>query len=138
MPEKNKRIDLNDRETITIGIVRKQPLKKIARLLGRHVTSISNEIREHRIFVSGSYYAGNDCRYAKGCDKRHVCGDEDCPMFCYACHKDCHQYCPEYATKKCRKYDSPFALMTLFSFSLIKIPLLHSIRGMCSFLYLHW
>ena len=28
-------------------------------------------------------------------------------MFCYACHKDCHQYCPEYATKKCRKYDSP-------------------------------
>ena len=107
MDEKNKRIDLNDRETIAIGIVRKQPLKKIARLLGRHVTSISNEIRKHRIFVSGSYYAGNDCRYAKGCDKRHVCGDEDCPMFCYACHKDCHQYCPEYATKKCRKYDSP-------------------------------
>ena len=107
MVEKNKRIDLNDRETIAIGIVRKQPLKKIARLLGRHVTSISNEIRKHRIFVSGSYYAGNDCRYVKGCDKRHICGDEDCPMFCYACHKDCHRYCPEYATKKCRKYDSP-------------------------------
>ena len=28
MVEKNKRIDLNDRETIAIGIVRKQPLKR--------------------------------------------------------------------------------------------------------------
>ena len=89
MSEKNKRIDLNDRETIAIDIVRKQPLKKIAGLLGCHVTSISNEIRKHRIFVSGNYYVGNDCRYVKGCDKRNICGDEDCPMFCYACHKDC-------------------------------------------------
>ena len=91
MSEKNKRIDLNDRETIAIDIVRKQPLKKIAGLLGCHVTSISNEIRKHRIFVSGNYYVGNDCRYVKGCDKRNICGDEDCPMFCYACHKDCHR-----------------------------------------------
>ncbi len=42
---------LDDRESIAIGIVRKQPLKKIAQLLGRHVTLIFIEIRKHRIFV---------------------------------------------------------------------------------------
>ncbi len=107
MQEKNKRINLDDRESIAIGIMRHQPLKKIAKLLGRHVTSITNEIKKHRIFVRGSYYAGNDCRYAKGCDVRHVCGDDDCPMYCYACPKDCHNFCMEYSTKKCRKYDKP-------------------------------
>ena len=77
MSEPTKRINLDDRESIAIGILRKQPLKKIAELLGRHVSSISNEIKKHRIFVRGSYFAGNDCRYAKGCDKRHMCGDTD-------------------------------------------------------------
>ena len=94
------RINDADREKIALGIVRKQPLKKIAALLGRHLTSITNEIKKHRIFVRGSYYAGNDCRYAQGCDKRHVCGDPDCKMYCYTCPKSCHDFCPEYVIHK--------------------------------------
>lgn len=101
------RINDADREKIALGLVRKQPLKRIAALLGRHLTTITNEIKKHRVFVRGSYYAGNDCRYANGCDKRHVCGDEDCKMYCYTCPKNCHDFCQEYATHKCKKYEKP-------------------------------
>ena len=93
MVKKATRIDESDRETILIGIVRKQPLKRIAALLNRHLSSITNEIRKHRVFVRGSYFAGNDCRYAKDCGERNVCGDMDCKMYCYSCPKNCHDFC---------------------------------------------
>lgn len=51
MTENNKRLNLDDREFILIGILRRQPLKRIAAHLNRHVTSISNEFKNHRIFV---------------------------------------------------------------------------------------
>lgn len=107
MSERKSKLNLNDRETIEIGIIRKQPLKRIATLLKKHVASIAREIKRHRIFVSGSYYAGNDCNGAKGCTKRHVCGDESCPMYCYSCIKDCHKYCPDYYSTKCTAYLKP-------------------------------
>ena len=107
MSERKSKLNLNDRETIEIGIIRKQPLKRIAVLLKKHVASIAREIKRHRIFVSGSYYAGNDCNGAKGCTKRHVCGDESCPMYCYSCIKDCHKYCPDYYSTKCTAYLKP-------------------------------
>ena len=107
MSEKISRMKLNDRETIEIGVIRRQPLTKIAELLNRHVASIAREIKKHRIFVRGSYYSGNDCNGANGCTKRHVCGDESCPMYCYACSKDCHKYCPDYYSTKCRAYEKP-------------------------------
>ena len=107
MSEKKSKLNLNDRETIEIGIIRKQPLKRIATLLKKHVASIAREIKRHRIFVNGSYYAGNDCNGAKGCTKRHVCGDESCPMYCYSCIKDCHKYCPDYYSTKCTAYLKP-------------------------------
>lgn len=107
MPEIRKRIDLSDRETISIGIMNGQPLKKIGALIGKHVSSITNEIKKYRIFIRGSYYAGNDCKYACGCDKRHVCGDDECAMFCYSCPKNCHNFCSEYYTEKCTLYERP-------------------------------
>ena len=107
MSEKISRMKLNDRETIEIGVIRKQPLSKIATILNRHVASIAREIKKHRIFVRGSYYSGNDCNGAKGCTKRHVCGDEACPMYCYACSKDCHKYCTDYYSTKCTDYMKP-------------------------------
>ena len=107
MSEKISKMKFDDRESIEIGVARKQPLKRIAKLLNRHPSSITNEILKHRIFVKGSYYAGNDCNGAKGCTKRHVCGDETCPMFCYSCPKDCHKYCADYYSTKCHAYNKP-------------------------------
>ncbi len=107
MPRNYKQFTLDDREHISVGIIRENKLWKIAQSLGRHVSAITREIKKHRVFVRGSYYAGNDCKYAQGCDKRHVCGDEDCPMYCYTCPKDCHNFCQDYSTAKCRKYERP-------------------------------
>ncbi len=102
-----KKLNLSDRESIEIGTVRHQPLAKIGEIINRHRSSIAREIKTQRIFVPGSYYAGNDCRYAKGCTKRHLCGDEKCPMYCYSCRKNCHEYCDEYTSTKCREYERP-------------------------------
>lgn len=107
MSEKISKMKFDDRETIEIGLARKQPLKRIAALLNRHVASIGREIKKHRIFVRGSYYSGNDCNGAKGCTKRHVCGDKSCPMYCYACSKNCHLYCHDYYSTKCIAYKNP-------------------------------
>ena len=107
MSEKISKMKFDDRETIEIGLARKQPLIRIAALLHRHVASIAREIKKHRIFIRGSYYSGNDCNGAKGCTKRHVCGDESCPMYCYACAKNCHLYCSDYYSTKCKAYEKP-------------------------------
>ena len=53
------KLNLSDRETIEIGIVRHQPLIKIAELLNKHKSSVSREIKAYRLFIAGSYYAGN-------------------------------------------------------------------------------
>ena len=107
MSEKISKMKFDDRETIEIGVARKLPLIQIATLLKRHVASIAREIKKHRIFIQGSYFAGNDCIGANGCTKRHVCGDESCPMYCYSCSKDCHKYCDDYYSTKCKDYDKP-------------------------------
>ena len=101
------KIDLGDREHIEIGLYRKQPIKRIAAMLKRHTSSITNEILKYRIFVKGSYVAGNDCKYARGCTKRHICGDKACPFRCFECIRDCHQYCNDYQCSKCKKYENP-------------------------------
>ena len=46
------KLDLSDRESIAIGIVRKQPLSRIGNILNRSTSSISREIKKHRIFVA--------------------------------------------------------------------------------------
>ena len=53
-----KKLNLDDRVSIEVGIVRCQPLEKIAEIIGRHKSSISREIKSRRIFVAGNYYAG--------------------------------------------------------------------------------
>lgn len=100
-------MNLSDRESIAIGIVREQPLAKIGVILNRSTSSISREIKKHRIFIAGSYFSGNDCKNAKNCTERHLCGNESCPMYCYSCNKDCHQYCQNYVTTKCQNYNKP-------------------------------
>lgn len=102
-----KKLNLSDRMSIEIGLIRHQPLSKIGEIINRHRSSVAREIKTHRIFVSGNYFAGNDCRYAKGCAKRHLCGDDNCPMYCYSCGKDCHTYCDEYTSTKCQKCEKP-------------------------------
>lgn len=49
-------MDLSDRLAIETGICHKDSLKKIARLLGRHPSTIAHEIKENRTFIPGNYF----------------------------------------------------------------------------------
>ncbi len=51
MSEKKSKLNLNDRETIEIVIIRKQSLKRIAVMLKKHAASIARVIKRHRIFI---------------------------------------------------------------------------------------
>lgn len=105
----NNKLNLSDRTSIEIGIAKGEDFKTIAKKLGRHPSSISREVKNNRTFMRGIYPFGNDCKYVKACFKSHLCGDQDCFMYCYTCVKDCHNYCNEYLSISCHKYNkSPY------------------------------
>jgi IS30 family transposase len=49
--KKNGQMVLSDRLAIETGICNKDSLKKIAKLLGRHPSTIAHEIKENRTFI---------------------------------------------------------------------------------------
>ena len=50
------KLNLSDRETIAICIVKKYPLAKIGEILNRSTSSISREIKKHRFHRKISFY----------------------------------------------------------------------------------
>lgn len=100
-------LDLSDRIAIETGICRKESFKKIAQRLCKHPTTIANEVKKNRTFIQGHFFAGNDCRKARNCVQRHVCGDEYCNEKCFRCRSyDCHKYCERYVSMKCEKSET--------------------------------
>lgn len=104
----HSQLTLSDRLAIEIGIERKESFKRIAKQLGRHPSTISHEVKENRTFIQGNYPGGNDCRRARKCSKKHLCGtDEYCHYPCRICrHHNCHDYCEEYISVRCLKWES--------------------------------
>ncbi len=97
-----------DRLAIEVGIEQGHSFKKIANVLHRHPTTVSNEIKVNRTFIAGNYPGGNDCRKARQCEKRHLCDEEYCNKRCKTCRKqDCHEICQGYVSQKCTKYEKP-------------------------------
>lgn len=101
-------LDLTDRIAIETGILLGDSFKKIASNLGRHPSTISGEVKRNRTFVKGSFYHGNNCRYASVCAHRNMCGDMNCKRKCSVCALyDCHKYCSLYVPRSCKKIKSP-------------------------------
>lgn len=99
-------MDLSDRLAIETGICHKDSLKKIAKLLGRHPSTIAHEIKENRTFILGNYFLGKDCKYVRQHVVQHVCGDVDCDQNCCRCRRfDCQKYCQKYVSRACHKFD---------------------------------
>lgn len=104
--KKNGQMDLSDRLAIETGICQKDSLKKIAKLLGRHPSTIAHEIKENRTFIPGNYFLGKDCKYVRQHVVHHVCGDMDCEENCCRCRSfDCRKYCEKYVSRACHKFD---------------------------------
>jgi len=101
-------LDMTDRIAIETGILLGDSFKKIANNLGRHPSTISGEVKRNRTFVKGTFYHGNNCRYASICAHRNVCGDMKCKRKCSACLViNCHDYCSTYIPRSCKRPKSP-------------------------------
>ena len=101
-------MSLTDRLAIEVGIERKETFKKIAARLNRHPSTIANEVKQNRTFIPGNFPAGNDCRQARQCIVKHICGDNECNHRCRLCSiKSCHDYCDKYISVKCNRWESP-------------------------------
>ena len=99
-------MDLSDRLAIETGICHKDSLKKIAKLLGRHPSTIAHEIKENRTFIPGNYFLGKDCKFVRQHVVHHICGDMECEQNCCRCRRfDCQKHCGKYVSRACHKFD---------------------------------
>lgn len=104
----SNRLDLTDRIAIEYGLSSGKTFKEIALKLGKSPSTISREVKNNREFIRGSFFLGNDCRYARTCRKKHVCGDSFCGTFCIRCTRyDCRDGCISYKPYKCEKVNYP-------------------------------
>ena len=94
-------MDLSDRIAIETGICIGESFKKIAKRLRRHPSTIAHEVKENRTFIKGNYPNGKDCRMARQCTVRNLCGcdEEACNTKCRLCREvDCTKVCDKEAT----------------------------------------
>lgn len=106
---KHKHMDLDARTTIQTELDKGTSFKGIALLLGKDCTTISKEVRKHRIFeqTGGFGKSFNDCKlcYEHACDSRMVC--RSClgnRRLCWSCGK-CTKECDRYEKYTCKKLD---------------------------------
>lgn len=106
----SKQMDLTDRIVIEVGLLSGRSFQQIAKELHRHPSTIKNEVMRNRMYIPGTYYLGNDCRFANRCStsKHHLCGDKSCNRRCFYCKKfDCRDICKKYVPRHCEKTDYP-------------------------------
>ena len=68
-------MDLTDRLVIETGLCRGESFKRIAKRIRRHPTTVAHEVLENRTFIKGTFFARKNCRYARQCVVKNLCGD---------------------------------------------------------------
>ena len=104
----SNRLDLTDRVAIEFGLSSGKTFKQIAKELHKSPSTISREVKANREHIRGSFFLNNDCRYARTCRKKNVCGDPYCNTCCVRCPKyDCRDGCLSYKPYQCTKIHYP-------------------------------
>lgn len=100
----HKHLTLDDRidleRLLTDGI----SFKEIARALSKDPTTISKEIRKHRVAKQATNFNSvNHCAIVKDCTRVNVCRMHlSCGKLCKKC-KACNSKCPDFTPKRCPK-----------------------------------
>ena len=98
-----KQLTLQDRYVIEDGLNHGEGIASIARILGKDITTISREVRKHRIGDKGFSVHHNDCRYRLYCQKQSLC--KECTKVkkcCFCKIVDCRMLCPDYHSDLCK------------------------------------
>lgn len=101
---------LTDRVAIEVGIAKKQTFEKIGKTIGRSPVTVAREIKANRTKLPPEYPFGNDCKLARHCEKKHMCGadPEACDEKCKKCRGfNCHENCVLYESVECHQTDRP-------------------------------
>ena len=111
--EKQKHLDIDARSTIQSELDKGSSFKRIAEVLGKDRTTISKEVKKHRVLEqTGSFGRSfNNCLhcFSRSCCERMVC--DTCTNKrrpCWSCGK-CINYCSRYEPYTCKKLSkAPF------------------------------
>lgn len=113
IPGNQKHLTLDDRLYIEHSLNEGCSLKDIAKFLCKDPTTVSKEIRLHRIqntWNKGSFNNPyNFCIHRFRCKKTNACEKIIiCDTLCRSCHK-CNMVCPRFEKESCRRLDrAPF------------------------------
>ena len=109
IPGNQKHLSLEDRKYIERSLNNGCSFKDIARFLCKDPTTISKEVKLHRVsdwFHKGSFLnARNFCIHRYHCRKTNVCRKILlCNMKCTSC-PTCNQTCPDFVKEQCNRLD---------------------------------
>lgn len=109
IPENQKHLTLEDRIYIENELNRGTTFKDIAKFLCKDPTTISKEVKAHRIsdwYHKGTFYnAKNFCVHRYHCRKTNACGKIIlCGMKCSSC-PTCNQTCRDFEKERCSHLD---------------------------------
>ena len=96
-------LTLTDRCTIERCLSNGYGLKEIAKLIGRHTSTISREIKKRSTFIKNSVHP---CANFQSCRKHYVCGNDSCQYSCKSCRSvDCSSVCADFSAAACPRLD---------------------------------
>ena len=109
IPGNQKHLSLEDRIYIENELNKGETFKNIARFLCKDSTTISKEVRAHRLsdwYRKGTFYnAHNFCIHRFHCRKTNVCGKIIlCDVKCTSC-PTCNQTCKDFVKEQCKRLD---------------------------------
>lgn len=107
---KNKHLTLELRNRIELGLNKGHSFKAIASNIEKDCTTVSKEIRNHRVFEKTGGYGRhfNDCAHRLDCSQRDVCFNcsRSARSKCSAC-AECLTVCPLYRKETCSLLSKP-------------------------------
>ena len=109
IPGNQKHLTLEDRVYIENELAKGTSFKNIAAFLCKDPTTISKEVRAHRLsdlyHKVTFYYARNFCTHRYHCKKTNVCGKILlCGIKCTSC-PTCNQTCRDFEKERCKRLD---------------------------------
>lgn len=109
MKYNHKHLTLSDRIIIEQGLNAGKTFSAIALQLGKDPTTISKEIKKHRVVKQHKDKSRKPwCSKEKSCSIKGLCDMSLCYSFCKECRK-CRDICPQYKPKECGRLNkSPY------------------------------
>lgn len=109
IPGNQKHLTLNDRLFIEKAINEGRIFKDIAKNLCKDPTTISKEVKAHRLSVwkDHGFFVNtkNFCEHRYHCRKTNACGKIIlCGIKCASC-PTCNQHCPDFKRERCQRLD---------------------------------